>query len=222
MQRILNTQLDRRILNHLGELYSINEKRIDTPEAVHLSSLVYCLTRSFFNQTAFTRPTDEEVLLFSIGYGLQDVLQPTGSERPTYHDSGIVYRPDGEFEDLELWEMKSTRKHKDDLPDTWLEYIKGGCYIRKQNSYNLSVLHIIQPRLMSETLIFEPDELKDNWEYLMARKDTYVRSLKSGEPPQPYEHNKTWECAYCKNKLMCQAVAGLRSGQDLKSLYEEA
>jgi len=85
-----NPELSRKILDHLANLYKIKEVR----EPNHLSSYVYCRTRGFFDQKQAIEPTDEEVMLFALGYGLQDVLTPKDAAAELYKSEGIIYRPD--------------------------------------------------------------------------------------------------------------------------------
>ena len=128
-----NTELDRVILDHLANLYQIFEHR----EPNHLSTYIYCLTKAFWEQKAPIRPTDEEVLLFCLGYGLQDVLTPKNAVVPVYEHDGIVYRPDLELPDMFDWpgEIKTTRASpkthaEKGYPDSWLEYMMGVCFLR--------------------------------------------------------------------------------------------
>ena len=234
MNKIENPELSRKILNHLTELYSINRKR----EGIHLSTLVYCLTRSFFDTVAPIEATDEEVMLFSLGLGLQDVLTPSEAEVPVYEQDGVFFSPDFLLRirterdktklsttsgNLPEWqpdieydyvELKTTRmsSNKEELPETWLEYIMGGCYIRKVNTYNLSVLHMLGnyrppfPELKSYILEFTDDELETNWHYLMARKRVLQDSLLNNTPPAPKVWCKDWECKNCRYALQCSAI----------------
>jgi len=213
MERIENPELDRLALDHLANLYKIKDKR----EGIHLSTLVYCLTRSFFDQLAPVEPTDEEVMLFALGYGLQDVLTPTGAGKLVCIKDGITYSPDFLLKlNGSLGEIKTTRMSsktlEDHLPETWIEYIMGGCYIREETSYNLMVLlmmgnyHPPFPKIHSETLVFEEQELQANWDYLLGRKEVYEEALSSNQPPQPFQWCKDWECKFCKYRLQCQAM----------------
>jgi len=213
MRRIPNPELDRIILNHLADLYKIKEKR----EGIHLSTLVYCLTKSFFDQKSPIMPTDEEVMLFALGLGLQDVLTPKTAATPVFEKDGILYTPDFVFPiDSRYVELKTTRtsldKAKVALPETWIEYIMGGCYIRGINSYELATLYILGnykppfPQIYSETLVFEDEELQANWDNLLSRKKVYEGALESNLPPVPFSYNKEWECKSCRYKLQCEAI----------------
>lgn len=226
MQRIDNPELSRLILDHLASLYNIKRKR----EGIHLSTLVYCLTRSFFDQLAPIEPTDEEVMLFSLGFGLQDVLTPKEAETPVYEKDGITFSPDfvlmveagkpqpfaakgGTLTPMKLVEIKTTRMSTNrDFPETWLEYIMGGCYMQGVNEYELSVLHMLGnyrppfPEIKSYKLIFDDVELEENWYYLHGRKNIYTLALEDNKPPTPYAYCREWECKNCRYKMQCQAM----------------
>ena len=219
MQRIDNPQLNKLILAHLSELYNLKQARVDT----HLSTLVYCLTRSFLDRVNPLEPTDEEVMLFALGLGLQDILTPRGARTPVYELEGIKFSPDFQF-GLRgyLVELKTTRMSlrtiKEHLPETWLEYIMGGIWIKNHsgyeptNSYELSSLLMMGsysppfPLIHSETLVFTDEELQANWNYLQQRKAVYEEALENNKPPEPFRWCKDWECKLCRYKLICEAI----------------
>lgn len=215
MQRVANPEMDRFILDHLASLYKLKDKR----EGIHLSSLVYCITRSFFDQVAPVEPTDEEVMLFALGLGLQDVLTPKEAIVPVYEKDGITFSPDfmlklgdqGQFAEIKTTRM-SLKKALESLPETWIEYIMGGCFIREVTRYELCGLFMLGsyappfPVIYSETLIFEPTELRDNWDYILGRKRVYEEALANNQPPQPFSYCKNWECSRCRYKLQCSAI----------------
>ena len=142
MNRIDNPELKRKILDHLADLYKIREVR----ESNHLSSYVTCRTKSFFDAKGTTEPTEEEVMLFALGYGLQDVLTPKSIEPVVYRKEGVIYRPDLPM----IWtgnlgEIKTTRKSakyhymEDSLPLTWIDYMAAGCYLTGTVKYDLAM-----------------------------------------------------------------------------------
>jgi len=214
MERIPNPELDRLILDHLAEKYKIKQPR----EGIHLSTLVYCLTRSFFDTRGAVEPTDEEVMLFSLGLGLQDVLTPAGAETPVYELDGIMFSPDFvlRIQSEQYCELKTTRmslkRAKEALPETWIEYIMGGCYMRQVNTYELSGLYMMGnyappfPQIYSETLRFTDEELLLNWDHIIQRRDDYLDCLAKNTPPTPYVYCKDWECNYCRHKMTCQVL----------------
>lgn len=225
MIRTENPELTRRIIEHLASLYKIREKR----EGIHISTLTYCLTSSFLTYQQAAEPTDEEVLLFALGLGLQDVLTPKGAEPQVFELDGVTFSPDMQFSlpsYKRLVELKTTRrtarKHwsVEGIPETWLEYIKGGCFVRKEEEYDLSVLYLMGsysppfPVVISETIKFTEDELQENWQCMLQRKKVYERALEVNLPPKPQEWCKGWECEHCRYKLLCGVL--IESGQYLK------
>jgi hypothetical protein len=207
-----NLQLDKLIITHLADKYKIREKR----EGRHLSTLVYCLTRGFLDNSIPPEPTDEEVMLFALGYGLQEVITPSQATTPTYSKDGITYRPDMllDIPNFGLVEVKTTRKSmkNPEINESWLAYIKGGCYIRDTNSYDLSVLYMMGnysppfPKIKSCRLTFTQDELQSNWDYLVQRNDILNKCIEVKLPPEPCKFCYEWECSYCRHKTICQAT----------------
>ena len=93
--------------------------------------------------------------------------------------------------------------------------------MRGVNTYELAVLYMLGnyrppfPTIHSETLVFDDEELKDNWKYLLVRKEVYEEALAKNRPPQPFVHCKEWECKSCRYKLQCQAIE-MVAKEDLK------
>src|SRR3990167_10796688 len=161
MKRELNPELDSLVLAALAEKY----KLLETREPNHLSTYIYCLTKGFWEQQAPIAPNDTELLLFATGYGLQEVMTPSDSRAVVYNAEGIIYRPDATLPMLKserLVEMKSTRSgvkryQEGDLPETWMRYMKGGCWIKKTLAYDLVVIYLSErpvAKIISETITF--------------------------------------------------------------------
>jgi len=224
MKRLDNPELSRKILNHLANLYKIKEIR----EPNHLSSYIYCRTKGFLDQKQAIEPTDEEVMLFALGYGLQDVLTPKDATAETHEFEGIMYRPDmtmtrAEVESLQ--ELKTTRrsakKHyvDDEIPLTWLAYMMGGCKIRGINQYDLIVLYMMGnysppfPQLYTDTFYFTDEEIEDNWAVIMFNKGVLDTALEINKPPTPFAHCYDWECKNCRYKLVCETLLRVSGGE---------
>lgn len=217
MIRVPNPELDRIILDALAEKYKLLEKR----EGIHLSTLLYCLTKGYLDLKSPIEPTDTELLLFATGYGLQEVMTPSSVDTPYYVEDGIMYRPDTVFPakigDVErLVEMKSTRVgvkryREGDLPETWMTYMKGGCYIRKTKSYDLAVIYVAErpaARIVSETIFFDEIEIEENWKWILKRRDVYKKSLEAETIPLPFMYCASWMCTYgpCRYINVCEAI----------------
>jgi len=214
MNRVDNPELKRKVLDHLADLYKIGEVR----EPNHLSSYITCRTKAFLDQKQTSQPNDEEVMLFALGYGLQDVLTPSDAEAPIIRKDGVIYRPDFILS-LRQNEIKTTRKsaknHYIDeyLPPTWLDYMMGGCYMVGSNEYDLIVLYLMGsysppfPQLYCDTFYFDEDELAVNWQKILEHKDRLDWALEENVPPEPFQHCYEWECKYCRYKMVCSTIA---------------
>lgn len=206
-----NPELRRKVLNHLADLYKIREIR----EPNHLSSYITCRTKSFLNQKGATEPTDEEIMLFVTGYGLQDVLTPKDAEVPTMVKHGIIYSPDMILS-VRLSEIKTTRRsaknHAEALPETWMDYMLGGCYMMECNEYDLIVLYLMGnyappfPEIICDTIVFEKEEIEENWKKILQHKEALDTALATGKAPTPYQHCYDWECKYCRHKMLCEVI----------------
>lgn len=216
MKRIPNPELDNTILQHLSEKYRLSQMR--ALGEFHLSTAVYCLTKGYLDATSPILPTDEEVMLYAVGLGLQDMLTPELAATPTFEKDGVIYRPDFVLGvgQAEYHELKTTRMSMKtllaNLPKTWKEYIAGGCYMRGVTTYQLSTLLLMGtyappfPKLYSETLVFEQNELGENWESILNKKVTYNKAIESGSPPTPFQYCREWECKNCRYKTICDAI----------------
>ena len=231
MKRQDNPELARTILNHLANLYKIKEIR----EPNHLSSYIGCRTRGFLDQKQAIEPTDQEVMLFALGYGLQDVLTPKDAAAEVHEFDGVIYRPDmtitrGEIE--RLTELKTTRKSAknhfldDFIPVTWLAYMKGGCKIRGTNQYDLIVLYMMGnyappfPQIYADTFYFTDEEIEENWGMIKTNKAVLDNAMIVDKPPTPFAHCYEWECTYCRYKLVCETLINVLGLAD-KRLEEE-
>jgi hypothetical protein len=216
MDIVENNELSRIMLDHLAEMYGIKSKR----EGIHLSTLIYCLKKQQLDNgddNSRIVPTDQEVLLFALGWGLQDVMTPKSTETPTLEKDGIVYRPDFVFAlkdwvcELKTTRMSSTKGLMRDFPKGWLIYMKGGCVMTGRNTYDLSVLYMMGnwkppfPEIKSYRFTFTDEELKDNWDWLITRRNVYKYALESNTPLDPYVWNEPYECKNCRYFTICDA-----------------
>jgi hypothetical protein len=229
MIRKENPELRTLMLSHLADKYKLLEVR--TPN--HLSTFTNCITKAYLDQKQASEPTEEELMLFALGYGLQDVLTPKDTVAPYVEKYSIVYRPDFLIprNSLDrLTELKTTRKSAKNhwldelLPETWLAYMKGGCYIKDQVEYDLTVLYLMGsynppfPTIMADTFIFTDSEIADNWNWIKPRRDELARCLAEDTPPEPYKWCFSWECKFCRNKLVCETIVRLQYPASIRHL----
>ena len=159
-----------------------------------------------------------EVMLFSLGYGLQDVLTPKDADAPVIEKNGITYRPYMILSNR-LNEIKTTRKSAkyhytdDGIPVTWMDYMMGGCYMMGKIEYDLIILYLMGnysppfPELYAETIRFDKEEIDTNWQKIMAQKEILDNAIATNNPPEPFENCYDWECKFCRYKLVCGTLA---------------
>ncbi|MCK9597450.1 MAG: hypothetical protein M0R06_00340 [Sphaerochaeta sp.] len=231
MRRELNTELDRLILDSLSSKYGLTNKR----EGIHLSSLIGCLTRGYLDLFSPIQPTDQELILWATGYGLQDVLTPDVGNEGYIECEGIVYRPDALIPvktadgKEKLVEMKSTRAgvkryQEGNLPQTWIIYMMAGCHILNRRQYELAVLYLSErpmAKLICETVYFDQIEIDDNWRYILTRKREYEAAIKNEIIPTPFQYCYEYECNYCRYKMTCDALVMLDKHAHTKKDIEE-
>lgn len=183
----------------------------------HMAGLIYCLTKYYDDLTDPIAPTDEELLLFSVGFGLERVLL-SGHERPeSAFCEGIGFSVD--FNSIEgiPAELKTTRMSVNTvaskgLPDGWIKQTKGYCHCRGVKSYLLTVLFLMGsykppfPIIKSFRLDFTEEEITENWDWLLERKAAIESFLADGIRPEPDSTNEPWECTNCRYKLRCDVV----------------
>ncbi len=230
MRRVDNAELKRKVLDHLASQYKIKEVR----EVGHLSSYVTCRTRSFFDQKQTVEPSDEEVMLFALGFGLQDVLTPRSIKPLVYEKFGIIFSPDMPMSWTgNLGEIKTTRKSakyhfmEDALPVTWADYMMAGCYIVDTDKYDLIVLYMSGnfappfPQIYAETIYFDKKEIDTNWQKVMSQKEVLDKALVSGVPPESYKNCYDFECRYCRYGLVCDTLVRADSLQTTEEQIEK-
>ena len=127
-----NPELKRELMARLRSKYLTTR-----PEMPHLSELLYCLTRSYYDRFDKLEATDKELLLFSIGFGLESVLlRDADSPAPvTQEVDGVWLTPDYVALSGGELDLKSTRMYPNaegspsmGWPDTWIEQFKGYAY----------------------------------------------------------------------------------------------
>ena len=178
----------------------------------HVTELIYCLTKAYWQRTIPADLTDEEALLFSVGHGLQGLIIPGREVRGVCE--GIHWSADQldmAGDSIIVGELKTTRKsaRKDDIPDGWLKQIMAYCYANKTTLAHLAILHMMGnyrppfPMLKVWRLEFEQDEVEKNWTRLLFRWALLARALHDDIVPGPTKWCDAWECPLMSSKGRC-------------------
>jgi hypothetical protein len=188
-------------------------------EYPHVTELIYCLTRSYDSRFNPLPPTDEEIMLWSLGFGLERVLLKRLERPETQCRDGIYYSVDyltllGSQAELKTTRTSTKTHDKKGLPETWLEQIMFYCYAEGKSYFDLLSLHMLGnysppfPQMKGRRLIPTPEELLANRDYLCQRRDWYLLHILLGVRPEPFKWCKGWECNYgpCRYKLRCDVA----------------
>lgn len=176
---------------------------------IHLTELIYCLTSGYWDKIMPLTIEKEQAITMALGIGFERVLIPESMRAIPGTCEGVDYSPDFWFKGDMPAEMKTTRMSTKktitrEFPETWRQQIMGYCYAEKKLEYGLGVVHLMGgykppfPEILAVKFIFNPQELKDNWDYLMWRKNVYVQGFADQMPPTPTKWCQDWECKYCR------------------------
>lgn len=219
MQWIRNPQIER-------ELYERLRKKYHTEKPLpHLTEVIGCLTRSYFDRFEPLQLTDRELALFSIGFGLETVIlrdEDTPAPESVQLD-GLWLTPDYTTVSEGELDLKSTRMYpgedgspKRGLPEGWKIQFMAYAYRwmlqqeqampveRYEIPYSVGIVYLGAAEIACGTFMFKRDELVENWAYVQSRKDIYMQYVEKQRCPAPYAFNQDWECNYCRYSLRCQ------------------
>ena len=205
-----NPALSNKIIEELETEYKL-EKPLP-----HLTELVYCLTRSYYDRTKPLPPTEREILLFALGFGLERLLLKQQRKSVSGKVEGIHYSPDFlAFTDVP-GELKTTRSSSNKFgeeffPETWRRQILGYMHCLEVTEYELVVLFICGnykppfPEIASYRISAEPSEVEVNWRWLQMRKEIYLACISDKLVPTPGMFCESWECKECRYNICCEA-----------------
>ena len=210
MQIVPNQALTDAVLKELRTKYIDKSVRKD----IHLTHCIYCLTRSYYDLTDPDPPTREELMLFSIGFGLEKVLLDNESIHGQISCDGILLTPDFVTAGGNVAELKTTRMSsaKPDLPDSWIEQMLGYCKALGITQYRLAILYLMGnwkppfPDIKAFTIDFTQEEIDTNWNKVLHRRDILVKAIQAKKPPEAKLYCKDWECKSCRYRLRCGLV----------------
>lgn len=180
-----------------------------------VTDLIYCLTAKYWNTTnqRFDN-TDRSKMYMLLGLGLEKALlsQRQVATSRAYTLDGIQCHVDSL--DDGLLELKTTRmgpnRFPDDIPGMWLKQMMAYCKVNEVTTCSMVVLHIIQGELVAWELEFDPEEIEDNWKWILERKEIWDHYAELGEAPASFVYNEPWECKDCVYKLVCDSRAYIK------------
>ena len=196
-------------------------------KGLSLTTLLYCLTKSWKDKHEPADPNDKELNMWSVGFGLERVLIQSRMVKQVWVMDGVTMHPDFLTLDGVLADLKSTRAGP--KPPTFDTY--GGMWLRQFMGYarykirtaiaigetvdfpypfDVLTFHVIQAEMKAWRFWFDEAEIEANWEHVMFRKQVMEVSEMTGVMPEPFAFNEDWECRECRYLLGCQLFASLK------------
>jgi len=203
-----NVNFEDTLLDQMWE--GIKEER----EGISVTGLLYCLTKNFYQkQVDNAKPDRKTLLFFTTGLALEKVILDgvmQGYQKPTEGEyEGIAFHTDSFDPITGVDEFKSTRKKMTDLPTgddlgvEWHRQFKAYCKMHNVTKGRFIVLQVIYPDLYAFDCEYTQEEIDENWDYILARKELYESFAEKGERPTPFTTNQEWECRNCTYKMIC-------------------
>jgi len=197
------------MLADLGEEIWIDKK------LPHLTELIYCLARSWYQRVKPLPYTPREVALFVAGVGMEKVLLRPHRQHIEGVCDGIHYDADFLDYDDNVGELKTTRKSMKYLPEemplVWEIQVKGYMYDLGKDAATLAALCLMGdyappfPTLGAWHGTASEQELSNTWQWLCWRRDVLLGHLERGEMPRQFTYNWSFECDNCAYKVLCDA-----------------
>jgi len=222
-----DSSLATRILEDIGKELELGQEAY-LAKLVHVSELVYCLTRSFYNRYDPLPPNPQETMLFAVGIGLEQVLLRPHKKPASGELDGIHWSADWLDYNEGLTELKTTRlsakKGPDELPQTWIKQILAYLKATGHREISLAILFLMGnygppfPTLRVYKGKANDVEIQANWNWLQARKEIYLEHIEKREPPQQFQWNEDWECQNCRYLIVCQAKESIRLIKEKKEV----
>jgi len=155
---------------------------------VHCSDLLYCLNKQGLRRAYPRDNTDNEVLLFSLGWSTQRWLTHSWEDEPSMLVDGILVTMDAlstavDPEGPEVpWELKATFTSKDKPLEENVAYIRQ----TKAQAYCKGVLEVKRTRF----------EVMGNWKSVFGKKEE--KDLPENQKPTL----SAWNCKFTKPELV--------------------
>jgi len=215
-------------------IWRIALREFEERTGIHCSDLVYCVNKSALRKLKPVPTKVEEVLIWSLGWATQRWLTGEKADADSIVVDGISVTPDVLIDSVP-WELKATyQSSSKPIVENlhWLRQIMAQCYVSGSLVAYLSRFEIMgnwgwvygkkeekalskHPTLSAYKLAFTQQELENNWNQLVLRRDLY-QELLDGAPLLPrviaLMDGADWECSYCNYTEECKEANTYGSG----------
>lgn len=195
----------------LAELRAIPQRKRESSEDIHVSDLIFCLRKAYFDLKGLESEDEDKSVLFKVvgkaHHSALQVLRGHLSEMRVkkYGVSGTIDL----FKDVPI-EIKSTRKNVESVSDISPLYLRQLAYygvMMGSLAGKLAILNIIQANFRVFDVAYSEDEFDRNSEEFFGRRDLLLKAVRENNvsiiPPPPPEEK--WQCKDCRKGKFCQA-----------------
>lgn len=208
-------------------LDKIVAREFNDRSGIHSSDLNYCLNKAVMRKVKPLPNTDEEILIFSMGWATQYWLTEGAEETPHILD-GIIVTPDNEDYDGIPWELKATYQSSNNSIEeknlAWIRQIMSQCKVMGTTEARLTRFEIMgdwkwvygykqekevakRPTLHAYHLYFTQHEIDHNWNWMLSRKKLYEQVMETGQllpPSLALPTSDHYECKWCPYTEQCE------------------
>lgn len=196
----------------------------------HMSELNSCLTQKFYDRTGPLPYSPQETLLFITGQGMETLLIRPHGDGLKGETDGIHWSVDW-MEGDHPGELKSTRismkRDPYEFPITWKRQMLSYLKVTGKTEVSLAIIHLMGgysppfPELRCWKGTFSQEEIDENWEWFLERKEIYVKAIEENVAPTQFKYNEEYECQYCRYLFICQAKQSIEDLERGKAQDEE-
>jgi hypothetical protein len=191
-------------------LETLTTRNLIPREGIHVSDLVLCVRRSYF-QRIDPKPPTEQTLAYYVDGARRDLVIKglLGTRVQPSNQDGIWFSPDGFDENLEPIEVKTTRSSKLIQP----HYVRQLAYymvLSKKTRGHLLVQRVgFQTGAPFESLDLEFDEgdYKQYYDEMISRRDSLLDAMRERNPALARHVKRDpeylWLCSGCPWKREC-------------------
>ena len=199
------------LLQRVVDQYGLDKQR----EGIHLSDMIYCLTKSYYDKTNWAAWGEHEKVLFAIGFALERVFIMDKQE--TIELDGVVMTPDAflgeegfDLKSTRMWQDKATGAPKRGWPEGWLKQFMGYAKASGRTTWAVGIIYLGGAELEAGVLEFGQEEIDANWDWVMGRKEVLESALKDNEAPTAYQYlSFPGECSNCRYLDRCIMAVGM-------------
>ena len=182
----------------VGLADKIQAKLEKNREGIHLSDLELCLKKSYYRRL-YPQPLSlDQAIMYVVGLAVQEYMYP--GEEKTYVLDGVDCSPDADG--VEVKSTRAAMKNFDPLKPHWLFRMLGYCKVTDKLDWQLSVIFVIPAKMRSWVFSFTPEEIEENWAFVVEKAESLRKALATGIPPEP-DYHKDWECGKCEFSGFC-------------------